>query len=200
MDNYKVHIQTSKKCDYDPTNPPKDEKPEKERKEKIWTCKCNKEFNTKYSYKRHKDKCVKRLPREELEQRLIQAEEIPGPETKIGGNHQTTNAGRDVNNINTTGYIYLIQEREFVKSGEKTYKLGCTGRSPNDRTIKYPKGSILIMVSRVNDYKAAETKLIKKFTRKFDKQKKYGNEYFNGDIDTICVSFFKVAKKYSITF
>ena len=100
-DAFRRHINTAKKCTYNKKNVEEINKDimkannKKERKEKMWTCKCDKEFTTKYNYKRHKEKCVSLLPRKELEQRLIQAEERP--ETKIGGNHQTTNIGRDVN-------------------------------------------------------------------------------------------------------
>jgi hypothetical protein len=79
-------------------------------------------------------------------------------------------------------YIYLLQEREFIKSGEKIYKLGRTSKENLTRFNQYPKGSELIIQIKCNYSKIIEHLLIKSFKEKFIHHKEYiGNEYFEGD-------------------
>lgn len=56
---------------------------------------------------------------------------------------------------NENGYLYIIKEREFIKTNEEIYKIGCT----NDiirRFKQYPKNSIIIYYMIHNDYKNIE--------------------------------------------
>ncbi len=46
-------------------------------------------------------------------------------------------------------YIYILREREFVKSSEHVYKIGIT-RSVKNRMGDYPKGSSIISIIPVN--------------------------------------------------
>ena len=43
-----------------------------------------------------------------------------------------------------TQYIYLLQEREFIKTKEPIYKIGKTKQVNNKRFGQYPKGSVLL--------------------------------------------------------
>ena len=79
-------------------------------------------------------------------------------------------------------YIYLLQEREFIKSGEKIYKLGRTSKENLTRFYQYPKGSELLIQIKCKDSKKIEHLLINFFKENFIHHKKYiGNEYFEGE-------------------
>jgi len=47
--------------------------------------------------------------------------------------------------INMIGYIYLLQEREFIKTKENIYKLGKSKQENLKRIQNYPNGTILII-------------------------------------------------------
>jgi len=78
-------------------------------------------------------------------------------------------------------YIYLIQEREFIRLQEPVYKIGRTCQQDFKRFDGYPKNSHLVLMVDVIDCKAIETLIIKKFKRLFTHRKDYGNEYFEGE-------------------
>jgi hypothetical protein len=77
-------------------------------------------------------------------------------------------------------YIYLLQEREFVKTNENIFKIGKTKQENNKRFLQYPKGSILLLQSSCIDCDALEKKIIKLFKEKYFHRKDIGNEYFEG--------------------
>jgi hypothetical protein len=79
-------------------------------------------------------------------------------------------------------FIYLIQTREFIKSGECIYKLGKT-RNPKGRLTSYPKGSRIYLLLKCEDCDTTEKELIKLFTDKFNIRNDIGNEYFYGNVD-----------------
>ena len=78
-------------------------------------------------------------------------------------------------------YIYLIREREFIKSLEEIYKIGRTCQADFKRFDAYPKNSHLLLFIDVPDCKCIEKILIKKFKGQFKHRKDIGNEYFEGD-------------------
>lgn len=80
------------------------------------------------------------------------------------------------------GYIYLLQEREFIRSGENIYKIGRTSHHPNQRLGKYPKDSELHIIVSVNDDLDSENILLKIFRKKFTRRSDIGAEYFQGDV------------------
>jgi hypothetical protein len=89
-----------------------------------------------------------------------------------------------------TQYIYLLQEREFIKTKETIYKIGKTKQNNNDRLKQYPKGSTLLLQIVCCNCDNSEKNLIKIFKNKYKHCKQIGNEYFDGDSDdmikTIC--------------
>ena len=85
------------------------------------------------------------------------------------------------NIITTTNYVYLLQEREFIKTKENIYKVGMTKKENHKRFNQYPKGSILLFQLICNDCKNIEKLVIKKFKETFKQRKDIGNEYFEGD-------------------
>ena len=48
-------------------------------------------------------------------------------------------------------YIYLLQEREFVKTSELIYKVGKTKKEHYTRFNQYPIGSVLLLHIKCED-------------------------------------------------
>jgi hypothetical protein len=95
-------------------------------------------------------------------------------------------------------YIYLIKEREFVRIGEDTYKIGRTQQNPpTDRLLQYPSGSEIILLTIVDDCFSVEKQLIKVFKQKFIHKKEYGNEYFNGDVKEMIKTIYTIIFDHS---
>ena len=80
--------------------------------------------------------------------------------------------------------IYLIQEREFIKSGEEVYTIG-RSHSINERIKQYPKQSNLFLIVLCKKSIEIEKELIKILTKKFILCSCYGAEYFEGKLDEI---------------
>lgn len=77
-------------------------------------------------------------------------------------------------------YIYIIREREFIKSNEKVYKLGFTTQPILNRFKSYPKESeICVCVPVVGN---PELIIINQFKLKFIHRSDIGNEYFEGTL------------------
>jgi uncharacterized C2H2 Zn-finger protein len=87
-------------------------------------------------------------------------------------------------------YIYLLQEREFIKTNENIYKIGKTKQKNLKRICNYNNGTILICQLKCNDCNKLERKIIKLFKEKYELQKDIGYEYFKGNCndmrDDIC--------------
>ncbi len=62
-------------------------------------------------------------------------------------------------NLSLLHYIYIIREREFLKTKENIFKIGWTWQQQNDRLSWYPKEVILFV--KVNDSKIIENNLLK---------------------------------------
>ena len=78
-------------------------------------------------------------------------------------------------------HIYLIQEREFIKTEEPIYKLGKT-HDIFQRKSGYPKGSILKFCIEIDKKYSMEKFAINQFNSLFEKQKEIGNEYYKGNL------------------
>lgn len=85
-------------------------------------------------------------------------------------------------NIKNSYYIYIIQEREFIRIKEETYKVGIT-QDIIRRYSEYPKSSKLIY-TRVCDTNF-EKEILKFLKEKFIQKREYGTEYFEGDYNEI---------------
>jgi len=77
-----------------------------------------------------------------------------------------------------THYIYLLQEREFIKTKENIYKIGKTVKINLTRFRQYPNGSRLILQQLCHDCDIMEKNIISVFKTKFIRRKDIGNEYF----------------------
>jgi hypothetical protein len=78
-------------------------------------------------------------------------------------------------------YVYLIQEREFIKTNEKIYKIGRTKQLNNLRILSCPKGSNLLAQISCCDCVKVENEIIQLFNTKYIKRTDIGNEYFEGN-------------------
>lgn len=64
-------------------------------------------------------------------------------------------------------YIYLLQEREFIKTNESIYKVGMTKKENHTRFKQYPKGSVLLFQMICDDCKNIENRVICMFKKIF---------------------------------
>ena len=80
-----------------------------------------------------------------------------------------------------SGHMYIVQEREFLNSGETVYKIG---KSTNikHRMPSYPKNSLIIIIVHTGSYDVhhVERQLIEhlKDSRRFVQRTDIGSEYF----------------------
>jgi len=82
---------------------------------------------------------------------------------------------------NNDEYIYLLQEREFIKTNEHIYKIGKTKQECLKRICNYPNGTKLLIQIICNDCDKYEKILINKFKEIFIHKKDIGYEYFKGN-------------------
>lgn len=80
-----------------------------------------------------------------------------------------------------TEFIYLLKEREFIKTNESILKIGRSGQSNLKRINAYPKDSILLYYRACIDSKSIENIVKKLFITKYKQRKDIGAEYFEGD-------------------
>ena len=92
-------------------------------------------------------------------------------------------------------YIYLLHEREFIRMNEPVYKIGKTKQDNHSRFFQYPKGSILLLQIICNDCGNNEKEIKKLFKDKYKQRKDYGNEYFEGDYNTMITDIFNITIK-----
>lgn len=83
------------------------------------------------------------------------------------------------------GHLYLIKEREFIKTNENIYKIGKTKNIKN-RMPSYPKDSrVYVIYYCASDIHKVEKELIKEFDKLFKKRTDIGNEYYETDKDIV---------------
>jgi hypothetical protein len=95
-----------------------------------------------------------------------------------------------------SGYVYLLREREFLKSGEEIYKVGKTINYQR-RFNSYPKHSHIICLMSTDFMSLIENKMLKKLRKntKLKNRKDIGREYFEGDVNIIKKILCRVVKK-----
>ena len=93
-----------------------------------------------------------------------------------------------------TQYIYLLQEREFIKTKEYVYKVGMTKKENHERFNQYPKGSVLLFQMICSNCKSIESKVINLLKQNFKLRKDIGNEYFEGDYKNMIDIIYTIIK------
>jgi len=135
-------------------------------------------------YKHNKTKCIIK-PKEEPQTNLIEQmnKNIENVIVKLDelSKITTNKTPPEQPQIKNPNYIYLLQEREFVKSNKPIYKLGKSKQENVSRIRQYPKGSVLYYQTICIDCDSKETELIRLFNEKYTKHPEIGNEYFEGD-------------------
>lgn len=90
-------------------------------------------------------------------------------------------------------FVYVLQEREFVKTKENIFKAGRT-KDQYQRLQSYPNGSILLLLLYVVNEFEAEREVLKELGKHFKCRRDIGNEYFEGNIDDIIECIYKVVE------
>lgn len=100
-------------------------------------------------------------------------------------------------NTATRGFLYMLREREFLKTNEQVYKVGKTTQQIHKRMGNYPKNSELILAIKFQNCHQSELELLKlmRCTETIKQRKDIGNEYFEGDENEIIKSFFKLVDR-----
>lgn len=100
--------------------------------------------------------------------------------------------------MNKPQYIYLLQEREFIKLNEPVYKIGKTTQPNHKRFKQYPNYSSLLLQSICSDCNSIEKELIHSFKTKFKQRVDIGREYFEGNYLDMIVVINKIIQNYTI--
>lgn len=89
------------------------------------------------------------------------------------------------------GYLYLLKEREFIKTKENIYKIGksCDYRK---RFAQYPNDSQIFFLYFSQYMSQQEQYFLKVFRSKFVNRKDIGREYFEGNHDEIVGTFLEL--------
>lgn len=103
-------------------------------------------------------------------------------------------------------FIYVIREREFLKTNEFIYKIGRSKQRACKRLNDYPNGSLLECDFRVDNCIEKEKEIIRVLTDKYIRRLDIGYEYFEGnrneilkDIFNICINLDYKNEKFEIT-
>ena len=95
------------------------------------------------------------------------------------------------------GYIYLLQEREFIKTKENIYKLGKSKQENLKQIQNYPNGTILIIQLVSENCDINEKNLIIIFKENFTQRTDIGTEYFEGDKYEMISIIYNVVMDYN---
>ena len=79
------------------------------------------------------------------------------------------------------GYIFLVREREFVKTNENVFKLGSSRGEKLDESKAFPNGSILLSLISCHNSDKKLNKLLNLFKDKFSERNDLGENYFEGN-------------------
>lgn len=94
--------------------------------------------------------------------------------------------------------IYLVKEREFIKTSEEIIKVGYSDQKNLLRFKKYPKGSLLLCHVYTSNGSVCEKKIISIFKNIFIHRKDIGNEYFEGDYKRMRLIIMEIIRQNEI--
>lgn len=141
---------------------------------------CNCEFSTVSNKRRHQKNCKMK------KERIIDEKnnEIEKLRKIIKLNDSFSYSEQDE-------FIYILQEREFIRSNQPIYKIGKT-INPKSRLSSYPNGSRVYLIQLVEDCNETEKKMIELFDEKFENKVEIGREYYYGEIRQMIKEFKKM--------
>jgi hypothetical protein len=140
------------------------------------------------------DKIKTNNPELIVEEDLEDDEESEEPEKSISSKYE------DLNMEKKGEYIYVIKEREFVKTKENVYKIGRTGKGYHQRMTQYPKNSVVMNIIKVPNSKKYEDEIKKIFKKKFIQRKDIGSEYFEANITSIRKELNKIVERLDVSY
>jgi hypothetical protein len=159
----------------------------------IFNCEfCEYKTKKKYNFNRHQitvhhKNVIKEEVQEEIEENKEEIEEdIKEEENKEEINKNIINENKE--------FIYLLQEREFIKTKEPIYKIGKTKQERLKRIKSYPNGSELLFYIVCNNCDKIEKIIINKFKNHFIHKKEFGNEYFMGDYNSMIDTIYNIIR------
>jgi len=140
---------------------------------------CKKVFTHRQNLHRHKNNVKCSPPKDQKDSEVEELkQELRDLKEQINNSRQITSNSTVDNKVN--GIIYLLLEREFIKTGENVYKVGKTSNI-NKRMSKYPKGSFLYFSVVSDDIDRDEKEILSVFENEFIQRRDIGSEYFEGD-------------------
>ena len=168
--------------------------------------KCEKTYNSRRGYSNHKSKCKMetKVETQNEHQDILCELNISHKELKetvfeltnmVQEILQNQKLKKEINDKEIQ-YIYLLQEREFVNSKEKVFKVGKTRQVNFERFKQYPKGSIILLHSSCLNCDISEHKILDIFRKKFKKRTDIGSEYFEGNADDMKLEINQVLQRY----
>ena len=87
--------------------------------------------------------------------------------------------------MEVSGHLYIIREREFLKTKESIYKVG-KSTCIQQRMNSYPKGSRIELIVYIdNNIHLSEKKLLTELRTTFTQRTDIGAEYFESDLYTL---------------
>jgi hypothetical protein len=92
-------------------------------------------------------------------------------------------------------YVYLLQEREFIHSGESVYKIGRTKQLNDKRFKQYPKNSMLLLQTICKNCVTCETQIMNMFKQKYIHRVDIGSEHFEGNYAEMQRDIFNIVMK-----
>jgi hypothetical protein len=129
---------------------------------------------------------------------------IPEPKKKTNSTHQNISNTQSnqvlvtkpeiIQTQDETEYIYLIREREFIRTNDNVYKVGRTKQQINNsirRFDEYPKGSEPVFLIKVASAIKTEADILKMMKQQFKQRLDYGKEYFEGDSNVMISAIMK---------
>jgi hypothetical protein len=97
------------------------------------------------------------------------------------------------------GHLYLIKEREFIKTNENIFKIG-KSKNIKNRMPSYPKDSVLYYICFCRDIDIVEKFMIAHFSTVFIQRQDIGTEYFECIHENdICNQFVDIMKNLVTT-
>ena len=182
-----------------------EEEIEEEIKEEIYNCvKCDKNYKTKKYLISHQSKsnglnilscskCMFIFTSSQSKSNHIKKNNCIAKSIINNINNQQHFINNDNNNENKE-FIYLLQEREFIKTKEPIYKIGKTKQEKLKRIKSYPNGSELLLYIVCNNCDEIEKTIINKFKSHFIHKKEFGNEYFMGDYNSMIDTIYNIIR------
>ena len=196
------HLQRKYPC-YSPVPPLRNElcqEIKEETPKSVYECeKCGKQFNTKQGKYQHKKnvKCVDDIKG----YKCNDCGSIYKFRQSLYNHYKRGTCVKHLDNSSCpnfdehSGTLYLLIEREFLKTNEPIYKVGKTINMKN-RMMQYPKDSCVLFSIATEDRDLNEKTITTIFKQKFKHRSDIGSEYFEGNYKLMIKSILNLLSDY----